>query len=155
MERTKGSKCTFIGNIIQLLWHQNSVLDFMTYHIKNQPTVMIQNIFPCGLCVYIITNPMNVEYILKTNFDHYQKGHFIKTHFLWNYWVKDFQYRWKALEITIRHCKLWICFKITLKLHACYNSSRAKWSTYPFSCKNLQSKSFNWSPKPFHVVCIW
>ncbi len=41
----------------------------MTYHIKNQPTTMIQNIFPNGLCVYIIANPMNVEYILKTNFD--------------------------------------------------------------------------------------
>jgi len=61
-----------------LLWHQNSVLDFMTYHIKNQPTMMIQNIFLSGLCVYIITNPMNVEYILKTNSDNYQKGHFIK-----------------------------------------------------------------------------
>jgi hypothetical protein len=77
VERTKGSKCTFIGNIIQLLWHQNSVLDLMTYHIKTQPTMMIQNIFPIGLCVYIIANPMNVEYIL-TNFDNYQKGHFIK-----------------------------------------------------------------------------
>jgi ABC-type thiamin/hydroxymethylpyrimidine transport system permease subunit len=57
-----------IGNIIQLLWHQNHVLDFMTYHIKNQPTAMIESIFLSGLCVYITTNPMNVEYILKTNF---------------------------------------------------------------------------------------
>jgi ABC-type thiamin/hydroxymethylpyrimidine transport system permease subunit len=47
--KNKGLKVyPIIGNIIQLLWYQNSVLDFMTYHIKNQPTMTIRNIFPSG-----------------------------------------------------------------------------------------------------------
>ncbi len=54
----------------------------------------------------------------------------------------------------MRHCKLWIYFKITSKLHACYNSSKAKWSTYPFTYKNLQSISFNLSPKPSHAFAF-
>ncbi|CAK9872655.1 unnamed protein product, partial [Sphagnum jensenii] len=50
------------------------LLDYMTDYMKNQSTMTIRTMFLGGFSMYMTANPENVEYILKTNFENYQKG---------------------------------------------------------------------------------
>ncbi|CAK9219789.1 unnamed protein product [Sphagnum troendelagicum] len=80
--KNKGPKVyPVVGSLVQFLWHRSVVHDWMTDHIKNQPTMTIRNTRPggfagtlCRSCMYTTANPENVEYILKTNFENYPKG---------------------------------------------------------------------------------
>jgi cytochrome P450 len=80
--KNKGPKVyPVVGSLVQFLWHRSVVHDWMTDHIKNQPTMTIRNTRPggfavklCRSCMYTTANPENVEYILKTNFENYPRG---------------------------------------------------------------------------------
>ncbi|CAM6049625.1 unnamed protein product, partial [Sphagnum compactum] len=73
--KNKGPKVyPIIGNTMQVLWQRDIVLDYMTDHMKNQSTMTIRTMFLGGISMYMTANPENVEYILKTNFENYQKG---------------------------------------------------------------------------------
>ncbi|KAH9567638.1 hypothetical protein CY35_03G035700 [Sphagnum magellanicum] len=63
-----------IGNTMQVLWQRDIVLDYMTDYMKNQSTMTIRTMLLGGISMYMTANPENVEYILKTNFENYQKG---------------------------------------------------------------------------------
>ncbi|CAM6028187.1 unnamed protein product [Sphagnum balticum] len=73
--KNKGPKVyPIIGNTMQVLWQRDIVLDYMTDYIKDQSTMTIRTMFLGGISMYMTANPENVEYILKTNFENYQKG---------------------------------------------------------------------------------
>ncbi len=73
--KNKGPKVyPIIGNTMQVIWQRDIVLDYMTDYMKNQSTMTIRTMFLGGFSMYMTANPENVEYILKTNFENYQKG---------------------------------------------------------------------------------
>lgn len=63
-----------VGNLPDFLKNRNRFLEWMTDVVGEQPTNTITFRRPGKVQGVITANPMNVEYMLKTNFENYPKG---------------------------------------------------------------------------------
>jgi hypothetical protein len=64
-----------VGTFIAVLWNLEHIHDWMTEQLKEKTSSMTARLVrPGSVVFYLIANPKNVEYILKTNFENYPKG---------------------------------------------------------------------------------
>ncbi|PIA40571.1 hypothetical protein AQUCO_02500346v1 [Aquilegia coerulea] len=63
-----------LGNLPDFLINRHRFLDWVTYILSNKPTNTLTFRRPGKIQGVITANPLNVEYMLKTNFENYPKG---------------------------------------------------------------------------------
>ena len=63
-----------VGTYLTLLRNRHHIFDWTTSKLAASQTMTIRNVRPGGLEFWTTANPANVEHILKTKFENYEKG---------------------------------------------------------------------------------
>ena len=63
-----------VGTYVALLCNHHRIYDRVTSKLAASQTMTIRSVRPGGLEIWTTANPANVEHILKTKFENYEKG---------------------------------------------------------------------------------